>query len=273
MSALPSSLIVTTLNVNGLRSALRKGLLAWLAQHQPDVVLMQEVRAPALPEVVLPLGYQSCWHAAQRPGYSGVAILSRLPISEVTLGFGDPLIDAEGRLIAATIAGVRFASVYLPSGTSGGARQAFKEQVMADFARWVQQQLQPSTEQPITEQLSAEQSSNRPLVLGGDFNVAHSELDIKNWRGNQKNSGFLPHERQWLTDLLRLGLRDHHREHLGAAQEYTWWSNRANAYANNVGWRIDYLLSSGAEMERVWVDRDIRLSDHAPLTGTLLRGS
>lgn len=248
-------LTVTTLNANGVRSALRKGLLAWLAQHRPDVLLLQEVRAPALPEVFEPLGYHSCWHAAQKAGYSGVAILSRLPPEDIGVGFGLPQIDAEGRLVAATIAGVRFASVYLPSGTAGPHRQVFKEEVMAEFARWVGQHLQ---DRPDT-----------PLVLGGDFNVAHSELDNKNWRSNQKSSGFLPHERQWLTDLLGQGLRDHHREALGERQEYTWWSNRAGAYANNVGWRIDYLLSAGADIREVWVDREARLSDHAPLSGRL----
>lgn len=244
---------VTTLNANGLRSALRKGLLAWLEQQQPDVVLLQEVRAPAMPEPFTPLGYHSCWHEAQKAGYSGVAILSRLPLTDVQIGFGDPEIDREGRLIAASIGGARFASAYLPSGTAGEHRQQFKERVMDDFARWIQQQL----------------AGPEPLVVAGDFNVAHTELDLKNWRSNQKNSGFLPHEREWMTALLALGLRDHHREHLGERQEYTWWSNRAGAYANDVGWRIDYLLSAGADIREVWVDREARLSDHAPLSGKL----
>lgn len=245
-------LSVATLNVNGLRSALRKGLLGWLEEKAPDILLLQEVRAAPMPEVFSPLGYQSLWHPAVKPGYSGVALASRWPLEGVQVGFGDPQIDAEGRLISAVALGVRFASVYLPSGSGGEARQHFKERVMADFTRWVSGQLR----------LGA------PLVLGGDFNVAHTERDIKNWRGNLQNSGFLPRERQWLSELLGLGLRDHHREALGERSEYTWWSQRAGAYQRDVGWRIDYLLSN-AEMGGVWVDRPARLSDHAPLLGTL----
>ncbi|WP_420595539.1 exodeoxyribonuclease III [Deinococcus sp.] len=246
------TLAVTTLNVNGLRSALKKGLLAWLGKHAPDVVLLQEVRADPVPEVFAELGYESCWHPAQKAGYSGVALLSLRGLADVQVGMNDPEVDAEGRVLSALVQGVRFASVYLPSGASAEHRQAFKERVLPDFARWTQTHL-PG-----------------PLVIGGDFNVAHTELDIHNWRGNQKSPGFLPHERAWLGEYLALGLSDSHRDQLGDQREYTWWSNRANAFANNVGWRIDYLLSAGVGVQGVWVEREVRFSDHAPLSGRVV---
>ena len=242
---------VTTLNVNGIRSALRKGLLEWLAQHQPDVLLLQEVRADPMPEPFAELGYGSVWFPAQKAGYSGVAILSRLPLSDPRPGMAHGEMDAEGRVISALVGGVRFVSVYLPSGSSGPERQGFKERILADYAGWVSGLL----------------SEERAVVLGGDYNIAHQNIDLKNWRSNQKNSGFLPQEREWMTRHLQSGLTDTHRAWLGEEAEYTWWSNRANAYANNVGWRIDYLLAAGVQVSGVQVDRAARLSDHAPLSG------
>ncbi|WP_291423464.1 exodeoxyribonuclease III [Deinococcus sp.] len=240
---------VTTLNANGLRSALRRGLAAWVERQQPDVLLLQEVRAGPMPEA-LP-GYASAWFPAQKAGYSGVAILSRHELSDVRTGMNHVQMDHEGRVISAVIQGVRFVSVYLPSGSSGEERQGFKDRILGEYQVWVEGLL----------------AGGIPLVIGGDYNVAHREIDLKNWRGNQKNSGFLPHERQWMTDHLRGGLTDTHRLHLGDTPEYTWWSNRANAYANNVGWRIDYLLAARVHIRNVGVDREACLSDHAPLSG------
>ncbi len=249
----PSSgrLKVTTYNVNGLRSAIRKGLLDWLALEQPDVLLLQEVRADPMPEPFTALGYNSAWFGAQKAGYSGVALLSRLPIADVRVGMNHTEMDAEGRVISALVGGVRFVSVYLPSGSSGEQRQGFKERMLGDYGDWVTGLL----------------AEGWPVVLGGDYNIAHREIDLKNWRSNQKNSGFLPQEREWMTRHLGSGLTDTHRAHLGEAAEYTWWSNRANAYANNVGWRIDYLLAAGVDVREVSVDRSMRISDHAPLSG------
>lgn len=252
MPALPA-LKVTTLNVNGLRSALRKGLVDWVSRTEPDVLLLQEVRADPMPDVLAAQGYAGAWFPAQKAGYSGVALLSRHPISDVCPGMAHPEMDGEGRVLSAVVRGVRFASVYLPSGSSGPERQAFKDRVLADYHAW--------TVTTLAEGL--------PLVIGGDYNVAHRKIDLKNWRGNMKNSGFLPHERDWMTAHLALGLIDTHRAHLGERAEYTWWSNRGNAYASDVGWRIDYLLAAGVPLRDVGVDRDVRLSDHAPLTGTL----
>ncbi|GAA5512665.1 exodeoxyribonuclease [Deinococcus carri] len=255
--ASPTALKVTTLNVNGLRSALRRGLTGWVGREQPDVLLLQEVRADPMPEALGELGYAGAWFPAQKAGYSGVAVLSRWPLADVRVGMAHPEMDGEGRVLSAVVGGVRFASVYLPSGSSGPERQGFKDRVLADYHAWTQAML----------------AEGLPLVIGGDYNVAHGELDLKNWRGNRKNSGFLPHEREWMTAHLASGLIDTHRAHLGERSEYTWWSNRGNAYANDVGWRIDYLLAAGVPVRELWVDRAARLSDHAPLTGTVLTGT
>lgn len=248
-----SALKVTTLNVNGLRSALRKGLVDWVTRTGPDVLLLQEVRSDPMPEALAALGYAGAWFPAQKAGYSGVALLSRHGLDDVRVGMAHPEMDGEGRVLSAVVRGVRFASVYLPSGSSGPERQAFKDRVLGDYHAW--------TVATLAEGL--------PLVIGGDYNVAHREVDLKNWRGNVKNSGFLPHERAWMTAHLASGLTDTHRAHLGERAEYTWWSSRGNAYANDVGWRIDYLLAAGVPLRDLWVDRDARLSDHAPLTGTV----
>ncbi|ACO45146.1 exodeoxyribonuclease III [Deinococcus deserti] len=257
-SASPSSasaLKVTTLNVNGLRSALRKGLRDWLLREAPDVLLLQEVRAGPMPEALQDLGYDGAWFPAQKAGYSGVAVLSRHPLRDIRAGMLHDEMDAEGRVVSAVVQGVRFVSVYLPSGSSGELRQGFKDRILDDYHTWVQALLDEQT----------------PVVIGGDYNIAHREIDLKNWRSNRKNSGFLPHEREWMTAHLSAGLVDCHRNCLGEAAEYTWWSNRGNAYANNVGWRIDYLLSAGVQVRGVCVDREARLSDHAPLTGWVER--
>ncbi|MFC4638902.1 exodeoxyribonuclease III [Deinococcus hohokamensis] len=247
---------VTTFNVNGLRSALRKGLRDWALREAPDVLLLQEVRADPMPQALEDLGYHSAWFPAQKAGYSGVAVLSREPLQDVRAGMPHDEMDAEGRVISAVVRGVRFVSVYLPSGSSGPERQGFKDRMLGDYQTWVQALL----------------AEGRPVVIGGDYNIAHRELDLKNWRSNQKNSGFLPHEREWMTLHLEAGLVDCHRDCLGEAAEYTWWSNRGQAYANNVGWRIDYLLAAGVQVRGVSVDRAAHLSDHAPLSGWVEAG-
>lgn len=246
---------VATLNLNGLRSALRRGLLEWLEREAPGVLLLQEVRADPLPEVFAGLGYHSLWHPAERAGYSGVALLGRQEFQEVRVGIGDALLDAEGRLVSGRLDGVRFASLYLPSGSGGEVRQTFKERSLELLGAWTRERL-----------------AEGPLVIGGDFNLAHHEIDLHNWRGNRRNSGFLPQERAWMTAYLELGLRDAHRDSLGGRAEYTWWSNRSGAYGRDVGWRIDYLLSSGVRLEGMRALREARLSDHAPLSATLVGG-
>lgn len=251
-----TALKVTTFNVNGLRSAIRKGFIGWVEREQPDVLLLQEVRADPMPDALAHLGYSSAWFPAQKAGYSGVALLSRHELTDIRVGMPHDEMDAEGRVLSAAVQGIRFVSVYLPSGSSGEVRQGFKDRVLLDFQVWANELLQDGV----------------PTVFGGDYNIAHRNVDIKNWRSNQKSSGFLPHERQWMTDHIASGLTDTHRLHLGDdVAEYTWWSNRGNAYANNVGWRIDYLLASGVHVRNVRVDREARLSDHAPLSGWVER--
>ncbi|WP_027480672.1 exodeoxyribonuclease III [Deinococcus pimensis] len=248
----PAHPTIATFNVNGLRSALKKGLLAWFEEHRPDVALLQEVRADPHPEVFSDLGYHSVWLPATRAGYSGVAILSRREPDEVEVGVGHEAYDAEGRVLVARFGDLRVGSVYVPSGSSGDERQAFKEAFLAHLSDWTRARL-----------------AQGPLVLGGDFNVAHSSLDLRNWRSNQKNSGFLPQERAWFGEFLGLGLRDAHREHLGERAEYTWWSNRGAAYEKDVGWRLDYLLAGGVDLREVRVHRAPRLSDHAAVTAVV----
>jgi exodeoxyribonuclease-3 len=240
---------VTTLNLNGLRSARAKGLLPWLATRAPDLLCLQEVRSEPEPELFAELGYHSAWAPAKRPGYSGVALLARWPLEDVQIGIGDPLIDEEGRWIAARIGRLRLVSLYLPSGSSGAERQAAKERAM----------------QLLTPHLLAP----GPRILAGDYNIAHREVDLKNWRSNRQNSGFLPQERAWLDQLTSYSLSDVHQRLLGEGSCYTWWSQRGQAYQKDVGWRIDLQLASPdvAEGARAWlVDRAIRLSDHAALS-------
>lgn len=253
---------LTSLNLNGIRSACSKGLPAWLAQHAPDCICVQEIKAQnddvqgrfeALAEL---RGY---FHFAAKKGYSGVGIYSRQQPSEVLTGFGEPEFDAEGRYVELRFdrAGVKrsIISCYFPSGSSGEERQQAKFRFLDAIY-------------PHLQGLKAE----REFVLCGDINIAHQEIDLKNWKGNQKNSGFLPEERAWMSKLLGDGgLVDVYRQlHPQATDEaYTWWSNRGQAYAKNVGWRLDYHLATpglarGAKSAAIY--KTEKFSDHAPIT-------
>jgi exodeoxyribonuclease-3 len=193
-------------------------------------------------------------YPAQRPGYSGVAIYSRFAPQAVHYGLGFPLSEEEGRYLQLDFAHVRVASIYLPSGSSGPERQAQKFMFMEAFAPLLTGQL---AEDP------------RPLILCGDWNIAHQNIDLKNWRANQKNSGFLPEERSWLSQVFNeWGYCDAFRLVNQEAEQYTWWSHRGKAYEKNVGWRIDYQIISAAWRERVrsaYIEKHWRFSDHAPL--------
>ncbi|WP_245618286.1 exodeoxyribonuclease III [Deinococcus misasensis] len=243
---------VTTFNLNGLRSAIQKDLSGWISKNEPDLLLMQEVRAFPHPEFFGDLGYQTFWHCAERPGYSGVAIASRTPPLAITCGMEKPDFDFEGRVLTVEFETLKVVSVYVPSGSSGDTRQAFKYQFLDAFHQF-------------TRDLIAN-LDGKELIVAGDFNIAHQAVDLKNWRSNQKNSGFLPEERLWLSQYLDLGLIDIHRKRLGETAEYTWWSNRGNAYANDVGWRLDYQFCTPNLAEKAFfhhTDRENRLSDHA----------
>lgn len=251
---------ITTWNVNGLRAALRKGFAEAVDTIQPDVLLLQEIRATPdqLPEDWRdPQGWHTAWHPAQKPGYAGTAVLSRLPIDNVTTGLTDHDDDPEGRVIAATIAGIDIASVYLPSGSSSEERQAIKEQWMQRFRPFADHHNQRDT----------------PVVLAGDLNLARTHADIFHAKSNEKSSGFLPHERVWIKELIDSGWDDYIRnawpdQKLGP---FTWWSNRGRARELDRGWRIDYILGNNAASQRVThaaIDRELSLniSDHAPVS-------
>jgi exodeoxyribonuclease-3 len=253
---------LTSLNLNGIRSAASKGVEAWLAKAKPDCICVQEVKAVAddvTGRFDTLAGLGGHFHFAQKKGYSGVGVYSRHEPSAVVAGFGSPEFDAEGRYLELRFdtPARRFSiiSAYFPSGSSGEERQQAKFRFLDVF-------------EPHLLRLKAD----RDFILCGDVNIAHKEQDLKNWRSNRKNSGFLPEERAWMTRLLdQHGMVDvyRHLEPDTTDESYTWWSNRGQAYLNNVGWRLDYHLASPslAETARTAaIYKDAKFSDHAPLT-------
>ena len=248
---------VITLNLNGIRSAAKKGFFHWLAQQDADIICLQEIKAQAddLDDTMrAPQGYHGHFHFAEKRGYSGVGIYSRTNPHNVLTGIGDDEFDREGRYVEADYGTYSVVSLYLPSGSSSDARQQAKFRFMALF-------------QPRMRALAA---SGREILLCGDWNIAHKEIDLKNWRSNQKNSGFLPEERAWLTQVFdEIGWVDVFRRLNTEPEQYTWWSNRGQARAKNVGWRIDYHIATPAFAERARraaIYTSERFSDHAPLT-------
>lgn len=248
---------VISFNANGIRAAARKGFYEWLDLQGADFVCIQETKAQVsqlLPDpLYFPIGYHCEYFDALKKGYSGVALYARQTPTEVTKGLGLKCFDEEGRYLRFDYPNLSVISLYLPSGTSGALRQAVKYECLDYFAEHVQ----------------ALKSSGRALIICGDYNIAHQKIDIKNWRGNQKNSGFLPEERAWMDQLLNeFGLIDAFRLRNQEAHQYTWWSNRGQAWANNVGWRIDYQVITPElrdTVQDVSIYRENRFSDHAPL--------
>ena len=248
---------VVTLNVNGIRSAAKKGLFRWLAAQRADVVCLQEMKAQESDldaALHVPKGYSPCYALAEKRGYSGVALYSRRAPDRVIRGFGTHEFDSEGRYLEARFGKLSVISIYLPSGSSGPHRQASKFRFLDAFL----------------PQLKKLARSRRDVILCGDWNIAHKEIDLRNWRSNQKNSGFLPEERAWLGRVFdEVGLVDVFRRLNHKPDQYTWWSNRGQAWAKNVGWRIDYQIATAgvaktAVKESIYKRR--RFSDHAPLT-------
>jgi exodeoxyribonuclease III len=253
---------LTSLNLNGIRSAATKGVEAWIAKSRPDCICVQEVKAQAadvqgrFEEMA---GLKGYFHFAEKKGYSGVAVYTRHLPSDVVVGFGSPEFDSEGRYLELRFdtpgRKLSIVSCYFPSGSSGELRQEAKFRFL--------DQLDPHL---------ARLGQERDFILCGDVNIAHKEQDLKNWRSNRKNSGFLPEERAWMTKLLdETGLVDVYRRLQPDATDtaYTWWSNRGQAYANNVGWRLDYHLATPAlgrlaRSESIY--KQERFSDHAPIT-------
>lgn len=248
---------IVSLNLNGIRSACRKGFLDWIAAQDADVVCVQEVKAhdADLDDTMRTLGPGTGhFHFAQQKGYSGVGLYARRAPRSMRMGFGCEEFDAEGRYVEADFGPYTVISVYVPSGASSPERLAAKFRFMERFER----------------HLFELRASGREVVLCGDWNVAHKEIDLRNWKSNQKNSGFLPEERAWMDELLgAAGYVDAFREVTEAPDQYTWWSNRGQAWAKNVGWRIDYqIVSRGlvGAARSVSIHKSSRFSDHAPLT-------
>ncbi len=249
---------IISLNLNGIRSAWSKNVLDWVLAQAPDIVCLQELKAqlPDLSQEMLsPDGMHAFYHAAEKKGYSGVGIWCRQKPDRVLEGFGHGEFDAEGRYLRADFGKLSVISLYLPSGSSSPERQEAKFRFLDSFL-------------PHLGSLRAE---GREIVLCGDWNIAHKEIDLKNWKSNQKNSGFLLEERAWMTRVFdNQGWVDAYRRlHPDATDDsYTWWSNRGQAWAKNVGWRIDYQVATpgiASGVRRAEVYKGERFSDHAPL--------
>lgn len=247
---------VITFNANGIRSAAKKGFFDWTATQNADVICVQELKAHEndLKDDQYKLkGYHRYLFAAQKKGYSGVGIYTRHQPNEITPGLKFNLADEEGRHLTIKLGDLYITSLYLPSGTSGDIRQQCKY----DFLNFYQ------------EMLLGWVNDKTSMIICGDFNIAHKEIDLKNWRSNQKNSGFLPKERAWMDYLFNdIKYVDCFREINTSADQYTWWSNRGQARAKNVGWRIDYQITTpdlkGAA-QKTFIYKDQFFSDHAPL--------
>lgn len=248
---------IVSVNVNGIRAAGRKGFYDWMAKERPDVVCMQELKAQSdqiTDALYHPEGYHTYFHSAEKKGYSGVGMYSLVEPENIQVGLGWKEFDSEGRYLQLDYPGLSVVSLYMPSGSSKEERQNFKYVVMERFESVLKEM----------------RKQDREWIICGDWNIAHKKIDIKNWRGNQKNSGFLPEERAWMDWLFgEAGFADAFREVDDREEQYTWWSNRGQAWANNTGWRIDYhVVTPGLAKKVVRADiyKDERFSDHAPLT-------
>ena len=248
---------VISVNVNGIRSAARKGFYEWLKAQRADFVCMQEIKAHEVDldeAIVSPKSYTAAFSLAEKKGYSGVGLYSRAKPDSVQRGFGSREFDAEGRYVEMRFGNLSVVSVYFPSGASSPERQVAKFRFLDEFRPHLVKLIK----------------SGREVVLCGDVNIAHKEIDLRNWKSNRGNSGFLPEERAWMTKLLtKGGLVDVFRTLNPNPDQYTWWSARGQAWANNVGWRLDYHLATPglaatAKRESIYLDQ--RFSDHAPLT-------
>ena len=247
---------IVSLNLNGIRSAASKNFYPWLAEQNADVVCLQEIKAQIAdlsPEMLEPPDFHGYFHCAEKKGYSGVAIYTRSKPQRVIQGMNDDEFDREGRYLEVDLGKLTVVSLYLPSGSSSPERQAAKFRFLERFL----------------PHLRALAASGRGIVLCGDWNIAHQAIDLKNWRSNQKNSGFLPEERAWLTQVFdEVGWVDVFRRLNKLPDQYPWWSSRGQARARNVGWRIDYQIATpgiAARAKQAEIYTAQRFSDHAPL--------
>jgi len=249
---------VVSLNINGIRAGARKGFFNWLEKSKTNVICLQEIKAQEQqldPKIFKPEGWHVYFNPAEKKGYSGVAIYSKYSPDKITYGLGQGFadFDLEGRYVQVDFGNLSIASIYLPSGSSSQQRQEVKYAVMDQ----------------LTPRLKSMLQDERDYILCGDWNIAHKKIDLKNWRSNQKNSGFLPEERAWLDMLFaKQGWVDAFRVLNQQEHQYTWWSNRGQAWANNTGWRIDYHLITPSLVDKLVatdIYKDERFSDHAPL--------
>ncbi len=247
---------VISANVNGIRSAASKGFFTWLATQNADVICLQEIKASEgqlTDELFHPAGYHAYFSSVEKKGYSGVAIYTRITPDKVIYGLGWDIADTEGRYLEIQIGKLHIASLYLPSGTSGDLRQQIKFSFLDKYLPILKQQI----------------ASGHQYIICGDWNIAHKNIDLKNWRANQKNSGFLPEERAWLDVLFdQVKFVDAYRYANPDKIQYTWWSHRGRAWANNVGWRIDYQIITphlAGTITHTDVYTNEKFSDHAPL--------
>jgi exodeoxyribonuclease-3 len=252
---------ITSLNLNGIRSAFNKGLMPWLASHQADILCLQELKAQLddiAPTLQNPLDYTGHFCVAEKKGYSGVGIYLRQAAQRITTGIECEEFDAEGRIIRADWENLSVISAYLPSGSSGPERQEAKFRFLDKFGPWME------------GLMNDHKKTGREFIVCADWNIAHKEIDLKNWKSNQKNSGFTPEERAWVSHVLDdIGFVDVFRRLDQRSEQYTWWSARGQAWAKNVGWRLDYQLATpgiAATAKAVDIYKSERFSDHAPLT-------
>jgi len=247
---------IITLNLNGIRAAARKGFFDWMTAQKPDVVCLQEHKAQVhqlQDSIYFPSGYERYFCDAQKKGYSGVGIYTRVKPKKVTRGLGWIHADDEGRYIQADFDNHSVISLYMPSGSMGEHRQTVKYDFMTKFMKILKQM----------------RDSNRPYIICGDYNIAHKKIDLKNWRANQKHTGFLPEERAWMDELFdSVGFIDAFRLLNQEPEQYTWWSNFGRAWDNNTGWRLDYqVITPNLKMlvKKVSIYKDERFSDHSPV--------
>ena len=247
---------IISYNVNGIRAAIQKGFTTWLEEQAADIICIQELKAEREQvdtQAIEDLGYHIYWHSAQKKGYSGVAIFSKIKPNHVEIGCGIEKYDFEGRVIRLDFDHVSVMSVYMPSGSSGDERQAFKMEWLADFHTYAHQ---------LRTQIPN-------LIISGDYNICHRAIDIHNPKGNANSSGFLPEEREWMENFIQNGFVDTFRLiRADEPHQYSWWSYRAGARGKNLGWRIDYHLASQPLQDRIqnaYILPDAMHSDHCPI--------
>lgn len=246
---------IITYNVNGIRSAISKGWIHWLKATSPDIICLQEIKATPDqidPTPIRKLGYDLYWYPAQKKGYSGVAIFSKIKPDHVEYGCGIKKYDDEGRVLRLDFGDVSVMSVYMPSGSSGEDRQAFKMVWLADFQKYI----------------DGLKKKRPKLIICGDYNICHKPIDIHNPKSNANSSGFLPEEREWIDSFMKTGFIDTFRLFNKEPHNYTWWSFRANSRTKNLGWRIDYVLISdilGKKLKRAAILAEAIHSDHCPV--------